>query len=343
MDEVYRLARAAHTAMLAMSSTGDWHSDAGDFERIAKELGDALAKPQLRRDCVISWGGNNVFGDRDSITEVKSLVEFEAARKGPDARDEEIEELQAQGDRQAQLLSRIAVALRGPEPPLTRWSWHDLPERALELKSSNIDPKQLSRILHETAGAVSMCWDPRPAGEFDSAKACEFVAAAIAEIRSRTSQPEQQAPAWWALVMGAAASIEDAENCLRDPDAKRQAEGAAKHYREAAKKLWAAQPEQHSWSGDPSTQDYSSTVEQADLERSCKEGWRHAAELEEERQRLTAQLEEFRRDAERYRLWRAHHVGGTSEKFDTLMHKIDYAWTLNDIDQIFDEGLNANK
>jgi hypothetical protein len=22
------------------------------------------------------------------------------------------------------------VALRGPEPPLTRWSWHDLPERA---------------------------------------------------------------------------------------------------------------------------------------------------------------------------------------------------------------------
>lgn len=46
--------------------------------------------------------------------------------------------------------------------------------------------------------------------------------------------------AWWALVMGAAASIEDAANCLRDPDAKKQAEGAAKHYREAAQKLWAA-------------------------------------------------------------------------------------------------------
>ncbi len=44
---------------------------------------------------------------------------------------------------------------------------------------------------------------------------------------------------WWALVMGAAASIEDAANCLRDPDAKRQAEGAAKHYREAAQALWA--------------------------------------------------------------------------------------------------------
>jgi len=50
--------------------------------------------------------------------------------------------------------------------------------------------------------------------------------------------PERQDAAWWALVMGAAASIEDAANCLRDPAAKKQAEGAAKHYREAAQKLW---------------------------------------------------------------------------------------------------------
>lgn len=48
------------------------------------------------------------------------------------------------------------------------------------------------------------------------------------------------ASAWWALVMGAAASIEDAANCLRDPNAKKQAEGAAKHYRDAAQNLWAA-------------------------------------------------------------------------------------------------------
>jgi hypothetical protein len=39
---------------------------------------------------------------------------------------------------------------------------------------------------------------------------------------------------WWALVMGAAAAIEDASLCLRDPDAKRAAEGAARHYRKAA-------------------------------------------------------------------------------------------------------------
>jgi hypothetical protein len=45
-------------------------------------------------------------------------------------KDVEIQELQALSDRLSDLLSRTAVALRGPEPPLTRWSWHDLPERA---------------------------------------------------------------------------------------------------------------------------------------------------------------------------------------------------------------------
>lgn len=42
----------------------------------------------------------------------------------------EVAELDALRDKLADILSRTAVALRGPEPPLTRWSWHDLPERA---------------------------------------------------------------------------------------------------------------------------------------------------------------------------------------------------------------------
>lgn len=42
----------------------------------------------------------------------------------------EIDELDALRNKLAALLSATAVALRGPEPPLTRWSWHDLPERA---------------------------------------------------------------------------------------------------------------------------------------------------------------------------------------------------------------------
>lgn len=58
------------------------------------------------------------------------------------------------------------------------------------------------------------------------------VQAAVAAARERNA-------GWFALVMNAAAALEDAANCLRDPDAKRAAEGAAKHYREAANAMWA--------------------------------------------------------------------------------------------------------
>ena len=42
----------------------------------------------------------------------------------------------------------------------------------------------LSRILHEMAGSASMCWNPRPSGEFDSGLACAIVAKAMAEVRA---------------------------------------------------------------------------------------------------------------------------------------------------------------
>ena len=43
---------------------------------------------------------------------------------------------------------------------------------------------QLSRVLHELAGAASLCWEPKPTGVFHSTQACEFVAAATAELRA---------------------------------------------------------------------------------------------------------------------------------------------------------------
>lgn len=42
-----------------------------------------------------------------------------------------------------------------------------------------------SRILHELAGAVSLCWEPKPTGVFDSQKALGFVEAALAELRAK--------------------------------------------------------------------------------------------------------------------------------------------------------------
>jgi hypothetical protein len=43
---------------------------------------------------------------------------------------EELRESDELQERLSDLLRRTAVALRGPEPPLTRWSWHDVPDRA---------------------------------------------------------------------------------------------------------------------------------------------------------------------------------------------------------------------
>lgn len=60
------------------------------------------------------------------------------------------------------------------------------------------------------------------------AYAAEEVARAVSTERLRNA-------GWFALVMNAAAELEDASNCLRDPDAKRAAQGAANHYRKAAK------------------------------------------------------------------------------------------------------------
>lgn len=49
------------------------------------------------------------------------------------------------------------------------------------------DPLHLSRILHELAGAASMCWTPAPTGVFDSQEAIKHVTAAIEEIRARST------------------------------------------------------------------------------------------------------------------------------------------------------------
>lgn len=62
--------------------------------------------PALRRLC----------SERDQLrAEVKRLTGD--LREGDELRE-----------RLGDLLRRTAIALRGPEPPLTRWSWHDVPE-----------------------------------------------------------------------------------------------------------------------------------------------------------------------------------------------------------------------
>ena len=54
-----------------------------------------------------------------------------------DARAEEAE-THALNVKLSDILSRAAIALRGPEPPLTRWSFHDVPDLINALKSDRL-------------------------------------------------------------------------------------------------------------------------------------------------------------------------------------------------------------
>jgi len=76
-------------------------------------------------------------------------------------------------------------------------------------------------------------------------------AASVVLVRANyEAQPEPEpvasAESWFALVMCAAAEIEDASYGLRDEEAKRKAISGAKHYRDAANALYIAPP-QREW------------------------------------------------------------------------------------------------
>jgi len=45
------------------------------------------------------------------------------------------------------------------------------------------DCETIEETMGQMAGAVSMCWDPRPTGVFDSESAAAFVDAAIARVK----------------------------------------------------------------------------------------------------------------------------------------------------------------
>ena len=55
----------------------------------------------------------------------------------------------------ADLLTRTANALRGEPPPLTLWSWHDLPERAAAAIAA-IDVLQRVALDHLAAGQADL-------------------------------------------------------------------------------------------------------------------------------------------------------------------------------------------
>jgi len=49
--------------------------------------------------------------------------------------------------------------------------------------------KSIAEVVGQCAGAVSVCWEPRPTGVFDSRPAGAFVDAAVARIHELLEKP----------------------------------------------------------------------------------------------------------------------------------------------------------
>ena len=72
-----------------------------------------------------------------------------------------------------------------PLPPYKNEAAPVVPMWAVAPTGDKADPLDLSRILHEMAGAVSLSWDPAPAGVFNPTDAAKHVTDALGEIRTR--------------------------------------------------------------------------------------------------------------------------------------------------------------
>lgn len=85
------------------------------------------------------WGELEVVAQR--MLAHATAVHEAAKPKGDAALRKQLEdaksytlELEGQRDRLTDILSRTAIAPKGPEPELTKWSWHDLPKLAEEAR-----------------------------------------------------------------------------------------------------------------------------------------------------------------------------------------------------------------
>jgi hypothetical protein len=116
----------------------------------------------------------------------------------------------------------VAWALFAPNGNIRMWS---------------INSEAVHKVAADEGWPLTPLYAAPPTADFEfSHAAMDDLCKRMIEL-GRQQVAEPAASAWWALAMGAAASIEDAANCLHDHDARKQAEGAAKHYREAAHKL----------------------------------------------------------------------------------------------------------
>lgn len=61
-------------------------------------------------------------------------------------------------------------------------------DRADEARFTFADVTSVSELIGQFGGAVSMCWEPRPTGVFDSTTAGRFVDGALARLKELTGE-----------------------------------------------------------------------------------------------------------------------------------------------------------
>lgn len=99
---------------------------------------------------------NQLLGEPD-----EARAALDASQGQAKQLEAEVAELHDLAGRQADLLSRTAIAIRGPEPDLTRWSHHDLPELAAAMrKQRDICAGAVSNVqwsLPDMSGMECVC------------------------------------------------------------------------------------------------------------------------------------------------------------------------------------------
>jgi hypothetical protein len=84
-------------------------------------------------------------------------------------------------ERLSKLLAEISVIVNGPQPPLTRWSYHDLPEKVRALKQAQ-QPQPQAGVEDENAAWLK--WKAERGDNWTTAEAFNFRRAFIDGYRA---------------------------------------------------------------------------------------------------------------------------------------------------------------
>lgn len=128
----------------------------------------------------------------DEMCNVRWAAAIAALRAEVEALKSADEESCAVVDKLARLLAEIAVTLKGPEPDMTRWSYHDLPQLVSEMKGRSEKAESALAGRREDAERYRWLRSPTapgylhfPGGEMEDGLALSALDAAIDAARAK--------------------------------------------------------------------------------------------------------------------------------------------------------------